>query len=66
VLRRFAKGNTLFQNLGDGKFHDVGAVAAVEMARWAWSSIFVDLNNSGWEDVFVTNGYITTQDPSDL
>jgi hypothetical protein len=66
VLRRFAKGNTLFQNVGDGKFRDVGAGAAVEIARWAWSSVFLDLNNSGWEDVFVANGYITTEDPGDL
>ncbi len=66
VLRRFAKGNTLFQNVGDGRFRDVGAGAAVEIARWAWSSIFLDLNNSGWEDVFVANGYITTEDPGDL
>ena len=66
VLRRFAKGNTLFQNMGNGKFRDVGAGAAVEIARWAWSSIFVDLNNSGWEDIFVANGYITTADTGDL
>ena len=66
ILRRFAKGNTLFENAGNGKFRDVGVQAAAEMGRWAWSSVFVDLNNSGWEDLFVANGYITTDDPGDL
>jgi hypothetical protein len=66
ILRRFAKGNSLFQNGGQGTFQDVGAAAGVEMARWAWSSLFVDLNNSGWEDIIVANGYITTDDTGDL
>jgi hypothetical protein len=66
ILRRFAKGNSLFQNGGQGTFQDVGAAAGVEMARWAWSSLFLDLNNSGWEDILVANGYITTEDTGDL
>jgi hypothetical protein len=65
-FQRFAKGNSLFANLGDGIFRDVGAEAAVEMGRWAWSSVFADLNNDGWEDLLVANGYITTEDPGDL
>ena len=66
LYRRFAKGNSLFENRGDGTFHEVGAEAAVEMGRWAWSSIFADLNNDGWEDLLVANGYITTEDTGDL
>ncbi len=38
----------------------------VTMGRWAWSSMFADLNNDGWEDLLVANGYITTPDPGDL
>jgi len=66
LYTRFAKGNTLYRNLGDGTFEDVGAAAAVEMGRWAWSSLFVDLNNDGWEDLFVANGYMTGDDTHDL
>ena len=66
VYQRFAKGNTLFENDGKGKFRDVGAQAAVEMGRWAWSSPFVDLNNDGWEDLLVANGFHTTDDTGDL
>ena len=66
LYRRFAKGNTLFENAGDGTFHDVGGELAVEMGRWAWSSIFVDLNQDGWEDLVVANGYLTAEDTVDL
>jgi hypothetical protein len=65
VYRRFAKGNSLFANVA-GQFQEVSAEAAVEMGRWAWSSLFADLNNDGWEDIVVANGYITTEDTGDL
>ncbi|MCA9168108.1 MAG: VCBS repeat-containing protein [Planctomycetales bacterium] len=66
ILRRFAKGNSLFLNRPDGNFQDVGGQAGVEMARWAWSSLFFDMNNSGFEDILVANGYISTDDTGDL
>ena len=66
IYRRLAKGNSLFQNRGDGTFKEVGASAGVELGRWAWSSLFADLNNDGWDDLFVANGYITTPDSGDL
>ena len=66
LYRRFAKGNTLFRNGPDGQFQDVGARAAVEMGRWAWSSVFADINNDGWEDLLVANGYVTSEDDGDL
>jgi len=65
-LRRFAQGNTLLHNRGDGSFEDVSMSAGVTLGRWAWGSNFVDINNDGWEDLFVANGYITTDDAGDL
>ena len=65
-LQRFAKGNTLLKNKGDGTFADISSTAGIELGRWAWSSKFVDFNNDGWEDIVVTNGYVTTEDTSDL
>jgi len=62
---RFAKGNTLFHGNGS-TFEETGTAAGVGMGRWAWSSLFADLNNDGWEDLFVANGYITTPDSGDL
>jgi len=65
-FRRMARGNTLFQNAGDGTFHDVSVAAGVTMGRWAWGSVLADLNNDGWQDVYVANGYITQDDADDL
>lgn len=65
-IQRLARGNTLLQNQGDGTFADQSAPAGIEMGRWAWGSHFIDFNNDGWEDVIVSNGYITTEDTGDL
>lgn len=65
-LRRFARGSSLFKRLSDGSFQDVSIAAGVNVGRWAWSSSFLDINNDGWEDILVANGYITTDDTSDL
>ena len=65
-IQRMARGNTLFQGSRDGPFHDVSETAAVTMGRWAWASKFVDLNNDGWQDLVVTNGYVTNAGNGDL
>ena len=64
--QRHARGNSLFRNLGDGRFEDVTEEAAVWMGRWAWSSPWVDVNNDGRDDLVVGNGYITNEDTKDL
>jgi len=66
IYSRFAKGNTLLENDGQGKFREVSKSAGVEMGRWAWSSVFADINNDAWDDLLVANGYITTEDTGDL
>ncbi len=66
TMQRMARGNTLFQNAGDGHFRDVSEDTGVTMGRWAWASKFVDLNNDGWPDLAIANGYITGEDPRDL
>ena len=59
MYQRHARGNTLFQNMGDGTFRDVSQNAGVTEARWAWSSNFADINNDGWQDILVGNGMVT-------
>jgi len=66
IYSRFAKGNTLLENDGQGQFREVSESAGVEMGRWAWSSVFADMNNDCWDDLLVANGYITTEDTGDL
>jgi hypothetical protein len=65
-IQRMARGNTLFMAKSDGTFADVSEMAGVTMGRWAWSSKFADLNNDGWQDLVIANGYITNEKPDDL
>ncbi len=66
VFKRLARGNTLLRNQGDGTFRDMSESAGVTMGRWSWGSLFVDINNDGWEDLLVLNGFLTQQSPDDL
>jgi hypothetical protein len=65
-FQRHARGNSLFENVGDGTFRDVSEDAQVTLGRWAWSSLFADINSDGWLDVLVTNGMCTNEDTKDL
>jgi len=65
-VRRLARGNSLLTNQGDGTFRDSSVEAAVTLGRWAWSSNFVDINNDGWQDLLVANGFITQRETTDL
>lgn len=62
LFQRHARGNSLFENAGDGSFRDVSIDAGVTMGRWAWSSNFADINNDGWDDLIVANGLVTSPD----
>jgi len=65
-FQRHARGNTLFRNVGDGTFHDVSLETRITMGRWAWGSIFTDLNNDGRLDMVVPNGFLTNTNKKDL
>jgi len=66
--QRHAHGNTLFRNLGDGRFKDVTGDDPLgpAMGRWAWGALFVDLDNDGWQDVLSPNGFLTEELTTDL
>ena len=65
-VQRMARGNTLFMASSAGTFADVSEMAGVTMGRWAWSSKFADLNNDGWQDLVIANGFVTNENPNDL
>jgi hypothetical protein len=65
-FQHLARGNSLFRNRGDGTYEDVSVQQRVTMGRWSWGSLFVDLDNDGWEDLLVTNGFITGSKTDDL
>jgi hypothetical protein len=66
LFQRHARGNSLFENLGSAGFRDRSVDLGVTLGRWAWGSLFVDVNNDGWEDLYVTNGFITAGGGNDL
>ncbi len=37
-------------------FSEVGQLAGVHATDWSWASLFVDLDNNGYKDLFVSNG----------
>jgi Flp pilus assembly protein TadD/peroxiredoxin len=59
LYRQHARGNSLYRNLGNGKFKNVSAQAGVEMGRWAWTSDAWDFDHDGYPDLYIANGYIS-------
>ncbi|MBI4600858.1 MAG: VCBS repeat-containing protein [Planctomycetes bacterium] len=66
VYRRMARGNSLFRNLGGGRFEDVSIASGAYFGRWAWSCQFIDHDSDGREDLYVSNGFVTNEQPDDL
>jgi len=48
-------GNTLLQNMGDGTFTDLGATAGADLEMDAMCVAVGDINNDGWQEIYVTN-----------
>lgn len=56
-------GNRLFVSDGTGKhWEDRGAVAGVGAAGWAWGAVATDMDDDGWQDIIVTNGWTASWD----
>ncbi|MEM7655209.1 MAG: VCBS repeat-containing protein [Bacteroidota bacterium] len=49
--------NVLQLNYGNQRFGDIGQLAGIFQTDWSWSPIMVDLDNDGWRDLLITNGY---------
>ena len=66
LYRRHMLGNSLYRNLGNGKFQNVAQRAGAEMGRWSWSADSWDFDQDGFPDLYVANGYITGLDERDV
>ncbi len=48
--------NTLFLNRGKGIFSEIAQFSGVGSTDWSWTTLFLDLDNDGWKDIFIANG----------
>jgi len=53
------EGNQLYRNMGDGTFSDVSFETGVYDGGWCWAGRFWDMDNDGWLDIMIANGYIS-------
>ena len=49
--------NSLYINNGTDRFFEMAHMSGLASSDWTWSVKVADLDNDGWEDVFVTNGF---------
>jgi hypothetical protein len=57
--------NTLQVNTGKGRFQEVAHYSGVAGSDWSWGALLFDVNNSGYRDIYVSNGIyhdVTDQD----
>ena len=48
--------NTGLNTKGEAIFSEISSLAGIATTDWSWASLFVDLDNDGLKDLFVTNG----------
>lgn len=65
-FRHHAKGNSLFRNLGNGRFEDRSAAAGIEQAGWSWSCHAWDFAHEGRSHLYIANGMISGPTRDDL
>jgi enediyne biosynthesis protein E4 len=50
--------NVLQQSTGNGQFKNIAYELGIDATGWSWSGQFGDLNNDGFEDLYIVNGMI--------
>lgn len=58
--------NTLQINSDIGIFSDIGQMAGMSKTDWSWSMLINDMDNDGYQDLFITNGLRRDVDEKDV
>ena len=48
--------NALQLNRGNNMFSDIAMYSGVSATDWSWAALWMDFDNDGWKDLFVSNG----------
>lgn len=48
--------NNLQWNRKDGSFSEIGLYSGVAATDWSWAPLWLDFDNDGWKDLFISNG----------
>jgi uncharacterized membrane protein YraQ (UPF0718 family) len=59
-MRSFS--NILLQGKSDSTFTDRSKASGTTTAEWSWNARFADFDNDEWQDLFVVNGVLITQE----
>jgi uncharacterized membrane protein YraQ (UPF0718 family) len=54
--------NILLHGETDQKYEDVSKANGIETGEWSWNARFADLDNDEWQDIYVVNGVLITQE----
>lgn len=58
--------NCLQLNIGNASFIELGQMMNLDKTDWSWAPLFLDIDNDGHKDVYITNGYLYDMDEKDL
>ncbi|MEO9892128.1 VCBS repeat-containing protein [Aurantibacter sp.] len=48
--------NVLQENKGADGFFEISRKTGLDATEWSWSTLFFDMNNDGFKDIFISNG----------
>lgn len=59
ILRKISAGSNLYRGNSDGTFTDMTQAAGPFSLGWSWGGLFLDFDNDGWEDIYISSGFVS-------